>query len=82
MDATVALYDDDGLQPSVEGSYLAALVLDGRLAGQPVVGLPGRVRLATGRTLAVDASHARLLQSARPAEVLGQGAAPSAAADR
>jgi hypothetical protein len=61
-DPNLALYSDDGLHPSAEGSYLAALVIYQRLTGRTPVGLPSKV----GR-VSIDPAHARLLQEAAAA---------------
>jgi hypothetical protein len=63
-DATITLYSADGLHPSVAGSYLAALVMYGVLYGRTPVGLPARVRLASGVELGVTPGRAAVLQEA------------------
>ena len=68
-DSTLALYSADGLHPSVAGSYLAALVMYGVLFDRSPVGLPPRVRLASGAQLGVTPGTAAVLQEAA-AEVL------------
>ena len=68
-DSTLALYSPDGLHPSVAGSYLAALVMYGVLYDRSPVGLPARVRLASGAELGVTPERATVLQDAA-AEVL------------
>ena len=68
-DPTLALYSPDGLHPSVAGSYLAALVMYGVLYERSPVGLPARVRLASGAQLDVTPEVAAVLQAAA-AEVL------------
>jgi hypothetical protein len=68
-DSTLSLYSADGLHPSVAGSYLAALVMYGVLYGRSPVGLPARVRLASGGDIGVPAAAASMLQEAA-AEVL------------
>jgi hypothetical protein len=70
-DATLALYSPDGLHPSAPGSYLAALVMYGVLYDRSPVGLPARVRLASGAELGVSAAVAVVLQEAA-AEVLAR----------
>ena len=69
-DSLLTLYSADGLHPSVEGSYLAALVMYGALFERSPVGLPQRVRLASGGELGVTPEVAAVLQAAA-AEVLG-----------
>lgn len=68
-DSTLALYSADGLHPSAAGSYLAALVMYGVLYDRSPVGLPARVRLASGAQLDVTPAVAAVLQAAA-AEVL------------
>ena len=63
-DSTLALYSPDGLHPSVAGSYLAALVMYGVLYDRSPVGLPARVRLASGAEIGVSVAAAVLLQEA------------------
>ncbi len=63
-DPALALYSPDGLHPSVAGSYLAALVMYGVLYDRSPVGLPARVRLASGAELGVSAAVAVQLQDA------------------
>ena len=69
-DSTLALYSGDGLHPAVPGSYLAALVMYGALFGRSPVGLPPRVRLASGVERGVTPAIAAVLQAAA-AEALG-----------
>jgi hypothetical protein len=63
-DSTLVLYSGDGLHPSVAGSYLAALVMYGALYDRSPVGLPPRVRLASGATIGVTPEIAAILQAA------------------
>jgi hypothetical protein len=70
-DSTLTLYSGDGLHPSVAGSYLAALVMHGALFERSPVGLPPRVRLASGGQLGVTPEVAAVLQAAA-AEALGR----------
>jgi hypothetical protein len=70
-DSALALYSPDGLHPSVAGSYLAALVMYGVLYERSPVGLPARVRLASGAQLGVTPELAAVLQDAA-AEVLSE----------
>jgi len=62
-DSTLALYDADGLHPSVLGSYLAALVIHASLAGTPPVARP-TLRMSTGAVVRVDATTASVLRDA------------------
>ncbi len=61
-DSKLALYSKDGLHPTPAGSYLAALVMYGRLYGKSPVGLPGTLSLAEGGAIDVPEPQARLLQ--------------------
>lgn len=63
-DSALALYSPDGLHPSVAGSYLAALVMYGALYDRSPVGLPARVRLASGAQVGVTPALAAMLQDA------------------
>jgi hypothetical protein len=60
----LALYGPDGFHPTLEGSYLAALVIYGGLSGESPVGLPARFALPTGTVLEVPAPTALVLQQA------------------
>jgi hypothetical protein len=62
-DSTINLYLD-GLHPSIEGAYLSALVVYGRLLGKSTKGLPASLRLHSGATLSISAGRAALLQAA------------------
>jgi hypothetical protein len=64
LDASVPLYAFDGLHPSAEGSYLAALVMYATLYGKSPIGLPATLRLRSGGTVSVAADAARTLQTA------------------
>jgi len=61
-DAGLALYGPDDFHPTVEGSYLAALVIYARLSGRSPVGLPARFALPTGGVVAITPQTATLLQ--------------------
>ena len=64
IDAATPLYAFDGLHPSVEGSYLAALVMYAVLYGKSPEGLPAMLRLRAGGLLAVEPRVASVLQRA------------------
>ena len=68
-DPALELYSPDGLHPSIAGSYLAALVMYGVLYDRSPIGLPARVRLASGAEVGVAAPVALVLQEAA-AEVI------------
>ena len=68
-DATLPLYASDGLHPSAYGTYLAALVITGRLTGRSPLGMPASVAIDGGGRLEIPAAIASELQSAA-AEVL------------
>ena len=61
---SMRLYASDGLHPSVEGSYLAALVMYEMLYGRSPIGLPARFALRTGAIVDVPAGLASTLQAA------------------
>ena len=58
------LYSGDGLHASSAGSYAAALVIFAGLTGRSPVGLPARVRLASGAVVGVGDALAPVLQRA------------------
>jgi len=64
IDASVPLYAFDGLHPSAEGSYLAAVVMYAILYHKSPVGLPATLRLRNGAILALAPEIARALQTA------------------
>jgi hypothetical protein len=64
LDATVQLYGPDRFHPSLEGSYLAALVIYGGLSGRSPVGLPASFRLPSGLVRHIPAATAAILQQA------------------
>lgn len=61
-DSSLPLYGPDDFHPSVEGSYLAALVIYARLSGRSPVGLPTRFALPTGGVVRIPPHTAVLLQ--------------------
>lgn len=63
-DSTLSLYSPDGLHPSTSGSYLAALVIYGRLMNRGVVGLPSTLQLRSGGRIVINPAVARTLQDA------------------
>jgi len=76
-DAAVPLYRADGLHPTVEGTYLAALVVFARLYGREPVGLPARLAYRDPAwrqqlTLDIPPALAAILQAAA-AEALAAG---------
>lgn len=62
-DSTLQLYLD-GLHPSIQGAYLSALVVYGRLLGKTTTGLPAGLRLRNGATLTLPADVVAILQAA------------------
>jgi hypothetical protein len=62
-DASVTLFSTDGFHPSLAGSYLAALVMIGRLYDRSPVGLPTRFAVGSA-TIDIPANLASLLQAA------------------
>jgi hypothetical protein len=67
IDPTTPLYAFDGLHPSVEGSYLAALVMYAVLYGKSPEGLPATLRLRSGEPFSVSPRIASVLQRAAAA---------------
>jgi hypothetical protein len=61
-DPGARLYRRDGVHPSPAGSFTAALSIFGMLSGRSPVGLPARVRLASGAFAGVQPALAPLLQ--------------------
>lgn len=64
--STLQLYED-GLHPSREGAYLAALVIYAGLLGKSPIGLPATVRTRDGFTIAINPTTAATLQDAAAA---------------
>ena len=64
LDPAVQLYGPDRFHPSLEGSYLAALVIYGGLSGRSPVGLPASFRLPSGLVRHIPAATAAILQQA------------------
>ena len=65
-DASLALYQVDGLHPTEAGSYLAALVIVQGLTGVHPAKVPSRLALTTGQTLSLsDDLAAKLRQAAQ-----------------
>lgn len=63
-DPKLALYDLDGLHPSVRGSYLAGLVIASMLVDRSPVGMPARIALRTGEVVSIPAADATVMQAA------------------
>lgn len=68
-DPSLRLYSDD-IHPSMEGSYLTALVIFGRLYERSPIGLPTAMELTGGGSVDIDPAIAATLQGAAAA-VLG-----------
>lgn len=64
IDRSIPLYAFDGLHPSAEGSYLAALVMYSILYGKSPVGLPATLRLRDGTPFTIGRPTAASLQLA------------------
>ena len=73
-DASLVLYEADGLHPSATGSFLAALVMYEKLTGKDARALPAQA-YADGGPLTLSASTIRLLQEAAHA-ANARGTAP------
>ena len=65
-DPSLQLYSDD-VHPSMEGSYLTALVIFGRLYERSPVGLPTQMDLTGGGSIDIDPEVAATLQAAAAA---------------
>ena len=63
-DPNAPLYAADGLHASVNGSYLAAVVMYATILNRSPVGLPARLRTRAGNVVTVDPTLARVLQEA------------------
>jgi hypothetical protein len=66
-DKSVALYGPDGLHPSPEGSYLAALVVYSGLTNRPVENVPGTLSLGAEGKLEIPDPDAAVLREAAAA---------------
>ncbi len=66
MEAAVGLYSEDGLHPTVEGSYLAALVIAHHLAGVQPADVPARLELSSGNVIELAPDDAAALRRAAP----------------
>ena len=75
-DPTIALYGPDAFHPSEAGTYLAALVIYGRLFNRSPAGLPNALRLRSGATVRIPSATATTLQHAAESVLV---AAPVAA---
>ncbi|GAB5537466.1 MAG: hypothetical protein Rubg2KO_37150 [Rubricoccaceae bacterium] len=62
-------YGPDRFHPSVEGTYLAALIVAAQLRGRSAVGLPSAFALSSGETLVIDESAALSLQQRADAAI-------------
>lgn len=67
MGGAPPLYSADGLHPTREGSYAAALVIYARLSGRSPVGMASRLRVGAGTVVISDADAALLQQAAAEA---------------
>jgi hypothetical protein len=74
-DAELELYGPDRFHPTLEGSYLAALVIYAGLSGRSPLGLPTRFALPDGTVHEIPAATAAVLQQAA-ADVLAAAASP------
>lgn len=63
LDPDAPLYGDDGFHPSIEGSYLAALVMYEQLYERSPIGLPHIFNIPIGQ-VRIDSTLARTLQEA------------------
>ena len=63
-DPALALYSSDGIHPTPAGSYLAALVIYGRLTGTSPLGLPASLTLSGNVRLVISEAQATILRQA------------------
>jgi|SRR5689334_10313510 len=63
-DPNMALYDIDGLHPSIRGSYIGGLVITSMLLDRSPVGMPARIALRTGAVVSIPQADAAILQEA------------------
>jgi hypothetical protein len=63
-DRSVALYGPDGLHPSLEGSYVAGLVVYAGLTGRPVAAMPAALPLGSEGKLEIPEKDAAVLREA------------------
>jgi hypothetical protein len=63
-DPALALYGPDGLHPTNEGSYLAALVVYAGLSGRPVAAMPATLPLGGEGKLEIPEKDASVLREA------------------
>src|SRR5262249_61963033 len=65
LDSRLALYEPDGLHPTVSGTYLAALVITERLTGKSIANVPATltVRSPSAR-IAIPDGEATILERA------------------
>jgi hypothetical protein len=66
-DKSVALYGPDGLHPSLEGSYLAGLVVYAGLTGRPIATMPASLSLGSEGKLEIPEADAAVLREAAAA---------------
>jgi hypothetical protein len=60
----LALYAEDGLHPSVHGSYVAGLVITSMLLDRSPIGMPARFSIRSGATITIPAADAAVMQQA------------------
>jgi hypothetical protein len=62
-DPNIAFYLDDGLHPTVRGSYIGALVMAAMLTDRSPVGMPSKLSLRSGAVIAIPPAEAAVLQA-------------------
>ena len=72
-DSDLPLYADDGLHPSVAGTYAAALVIYARLLDRSPVGSPSSLTLRNGVVVRIDPAVADVLQRAAATAIADDG---------
>jgi len=65
LDSRLALYEPDGLHPTVSGTYVAALVITARLTGKPIDNVPATLTVTNPTTrVAIPDAEAIVLKRA------------------
>jgi hypothetical protein len=73
----IEVYGPDGLHPTIEGSYLAALVITTGLTDLDPTTLPNRVKLASNANVEINADTAKRLQKIAKEVILKHGSKSS-----
>jgi hypothetical protein len=74
-DPDLSLYGPDGLHPSVEGTYAAALVIYAKILGRSPVGAPSDFSIRDGGVVHINPAVAPVLQRAAEAAIAAEAEA-------